>query len=124
MVRGLAATLTRAVEILKVATDTVQVDVLVERCTGEEKVAEKKVGRRVYAAAVVYKAVLGKDIKFVVAEGATQGIQVSSVQFLEPLEITTRDRLTLPDGTHPQIMSVHGATCYPGGAYFAPKVLY
>lgn len=122
---GLAITLASAVKLVKDVTESCQVDVQLEVYAGDEQADSKKVGRRLYAAPVTYRVVQGKSIKYAVAEsGEAVGIQVSTLQFLDPVQVTPRDRITLPDGTHPQITSIHGAVSYPGGAYFAPKVYY
>lgn len=122
---GWSGIIKQAIKVVKDQTLTLQLDVTLERFTGDEKITEAKAGRRKYGSPVTYKAVVGYVTKFAAAEGGgAAGIQVSQIQFLEPLMITSRDRVTLPDGSHPQIVSVEGPLNYPGGEYFCPLVVF
>lgn len=122
---GWSGIIKQAISQVKSQTKTLQLDVTLERFTGDEKTTEAIAGRRKYGSPVTYKVIVGYTTKFAAVEGGgAVGIQVSQIQFVEPLMITARDRITLPDGTHPQIISVQGPLNYPGGEFFAPLVIF
>lgn len=125
----LNAILARAIKtVSKIAggtssTKTLKVAITLEVHTGDETTSAKKQGRRLYGSPVSYRVMLTSRTQYVAVEGgAGVGLQVSSLQFLEPLMVTVRDRITLPDGTHPEIVSVDGGINPITGLYFAPVV--
>jgi hypothetical protein len=94
-----------------------------EQCTGPETEDEKKAGTRTYASPLSYKVVINKKTRFVKAEDGVMAADISSIQFLDSVEVTTRDRITMPDGSQPQIMAVEGAKD-AAGKFYAPTVLF
>jgi hypothetical protein len=72
---------------------------------------------------VAYQVVWDQRTRYLSGQDRSQQTSSSSVQFMEPVAITQRDRITLPDGTKPQILSIEGPTDSTG-AYFAPKVFF
>jgi len=120
---GLSQLVTNAVATAKGITSDLQVVVQYEKFIGDEKEHEGIIGRRLYDDSVSYKAVMESRTRFVSIDDGVQGVNISSLQFLDPLAISVRDRITLPDGSRPQIISVEGAVG-PNGVYFAPKVLF
>lgn len=121
---GLATVLKNAVETAKKVTASLQITVTLERFVEDEKTFTATAGRRLYyGIPTTHQVIVSYKTKFNSIEGALQGVQISTIQFLEPLMITTRDRITLPDGSKPQIISVEGVL-NPDGVYYAPKVIY
>lgn len=94
-----------------------------EQCNSTETEDTKIAGKRKYAAGISYKVVIEKRAKFVRVEDGVAAADISSIQFLDPVQVKTTDRITLPDGTQPQIMAVEGAKDSSGN-FYAPKVIF
>lgn len=120
---GLSNLVKSVVSIAKDVTETLQATVTYEKFIQDEKEYENIIGRRKYNDPVAYKVILEKKSKFVGIEDGIQGIQISAVQFVDPIAIGVRDRITLPDGSKPQIMAIEGVAD-PNGVYYAPRVVF
>jgi hypothetical protein len=120
---GLSTLVNNLVALGKNLTKDLQVDVGYERCLGEENDDVDIAGNRKYDTLVTYQAIQKKRTKFVPMDGGVQSVEISTLTFLQPLLITTRDRITLVDGSQPQITSVDGLT-RPDGLYYAPMVSF
>jgi hypothetical protein len=120
---GLSNLVADLVTIIKGVTDSLQVTVTLEKFIGDEKEYEKTIGRRLYADPVSYKVIVESRTRFVSIDDGVQGVQISSIQFLDPVAVDVRDRITLPDGSKPQIVAVEG-TANPSGIPYAPKVIF
>src|SRR5512139_2353295 len=120
---GLSSLVTSAVETAKRITSGLQLVVKYEKCLGDEQAIAQTAGQRFYDDPVEYDVVLSSRTRFLSVDGGAQSIQVSTIQFLDPLLVTVRDRITLPDGTCPQILAVEGSLM-SDGRYYAPRVLF
>lgn len=120
---ALSQLVTNAVATAKKVTASLQIVIQYERFTGDEKEQENIVGRRMYADPVEYSVVMESRTRFVAVDDGVQSVQISSIQFLDPIPITVRDRITLPDGSRPQIAAIDG-TPNPDGIYYAPRVVF
>ena len=121
---GLASVIKKAIQTAKKATKDLQITITLEHCNGDEKEDEKIIGRRTYdSPGVQYRVVVDNKTRYVSMDNGIQGVEISAIQFLDPVLVTTRDRITLPSGKQPQIMSIEGVL-NPEGVYYAPKVIF
>ncbi len=119
---GLSSLITNAIKTAKTVVDDLILDITLEVRTGDDE-TEKKAGRRLYAAPVTYRVSIEKKTRFVKIEDGLVAANISAIQFLDPVNIKDRDRITFPDGSQPQIASIEGAM-NPSGVYYAPKVYF
>jgi hypothetical protein len=91
--------------------------------TLESYLRDDEYGNRLFNASATYQVILEKRTRFITV--ADQQLQASqcNIQFLEAVQVKAQDRITLPDGTAPQILSIEGAAD-EDGLYFAPKVYF
>jgi len=120
---GLSTIITNAISTIRSVTRDLLVEVTVEQCTSSEKDDAKLMGKRKYGAATTYRAALMHRNRFLRIDDTLQAVQVTSVQFVDPIPLKVRDRITLPDGSQPQIINIEGMY-NPNGVYYAPKAIF
>jgi hypothetical protein len=115
---SLADLVKSAVSSVKNATAGLLVDV-----TREPFIGDDVNGNRIYGAETTYSVVLEHKTRFVTAKDQSQQLSKSNIQFLDPMMISELDRITLPDGSQPQILAVMGVM-NPDRLIYAPQVFF
>lgn len=115
---GFGTTITQAIATTKRLMDSLLATITLETFKADSY------DKRTYNAAVSYKVILDKRSRYITVgnRGDTQ-LSVCSIQFLEPVTIGELDRITLPDGSTPQILSISGVAD-SAGAIYAPQVFF
>jgi len=117
---SLADVVKSAVAAVSTATAGLQAEVSIESFIGDDSD-----GRRTYNDAETYSVILENKTRWVTSRDRNGESQLSksNIQFLEAVTITEQDRITLPDGSQPQILSIEG-TADPDGVMYAARVYF
>ena len=115
---NLADLITSAVAIAKSVTAGLQATITLESFS-----ADDAYGNRSYGSPVTHKVIIEYKDRFVTARDMSQQLSKASVQFIGPVVVRDQDRITMPDGSKPQIISVEGVFD-PTGKCYAPKVYF
>jgi hypothetical protein len=107
-----------AVATAKTVTAGLQVNI-----THEPFLADDANGNRTYSASATYAVIVEHKSRYVTSKDRTQQLSKSSIQFLQSVAVTEQDRITLPDGSQPQILSVEDVLD-PDGAFYAPRIFF
>lgn len=93
--------LIRLIATIKALTKDLQVTVLVSPYLSTDGY-----GKSVYGAATAYSVVLDLKSKVLSSSGGQEIVSHGSVLFMEGVNVSQKDRITLPDGSNPPIASV------------------
>ncbi len=77
--------------------------------TVEPWVRDDQYGQPVYGAPVSYSARVQEKVKMIRDTQGQQVVSTSQVYFDGSVTVTVKDRITLPDGTQPLILSIGGS---------------
>jgi len=115
---GLSSVIGNAIATAKSVTSSIQVSITRRACTGWSG------GNRTYSATSTSHSVLIEH-KEKMVRGRDDQSQLSKTQvyFLEPLNLTMEDEITLPDSSKPQIMAIDGLL-NPSGVMYNPTVYF
>lgn len=115
---GFADLITNAISVAKGLTDSLQVEIVHRACTGYSGSA-----RSYSATSNTFKVLLEHKEKMVRSEDGSQQLSKTQISFLEPLNLTMEDEITLPDGSKPQIMAIEGLM-NPSKVMYNPTVYF
>lgn len=115
---GFAALVSGVVKLAKEVTSTLQVEITLEPFDVDDAN-----GNRSYKGGKKYMVVVEHRQRFVRAPDFTQQLSKASVQFIEPVEVKTEDRITMPNGDTPQILAIEGVLD-PSGHFYAQRVSF
>jgi hypothetical protein len=115
---SLSELLAGAIVIAKQATAGLQVAI-----THEPFEEDDAQGNRIYGTASTYMVIVEDRERYLTAHDRAQQLSKAIISFLEPVEIGQNDRITLPNGQQPQILSVEGVLD-PTGKFYAPVVFF
>ena len=107
-----------AVATAKTVTAGLQVDI-----THEPFLADDSNGNRSYGASATYPVIVQHRSRWVTSRDRTGQLSKSNIQFLESVAVTEQDRITLPDGQQPQILSIEDVLD-PDGIFYAPRIFF
>ncbi len=115
---GLSNLIAQGIAMAKTLTAGIQVEI-----THEPFVEDDAQGNRVYGTASTYRVIVEDRERYLTAHDRSQQLSKAIITFLEPVEIGQNDRITLPNGQQPQIISVEGVLD-PTGKFYAPMVFF
>jgi hypothetical protein len=99
---GLADILRGSVAIAATVVDDVRVNVTHEVWTGQSGL-----GVPTYSAGVVRRALVSPTSRRVLAQDGRIVVATHRLLFLDAAPVSPKDKLTLPDGTHPPLLEAH-----------------
>jgi hypothetical protein len=115
---SLADLVRNAVATAKSVTAGLQVSI-----THEPFSSDDANGNRSYGASATYSVIVSHKSRWVSSKDRTGQLSKSNIQFLESVAVTEQDRITLPDGSQPQILSVEDVLD-PDGNFYAPRIFF
>jgi len=115
---GLDQILTDGIATIKEVTADLQVDISHRPLTGFDSYANRQFGTL-----TTYSVIIQHKERMVKAENGDQRLSKTQIIFLQPLNVTMEDEITLPDNTQPQILMVEGVM-NPDGVMYNPMVYF
>jgi hypothetical protein len=119
---GFSNLISNLIKTAKDVAESLLVEIEWEKYLGDDNTGNRA-GKRDYDDPVKYKVALERKNRHVPHAELGETASKFNLQFLDPVEIDTQDRITLPSGDTPQILFIEG-DADPDGKFYAPRVYF